>query len=170
MPRQRSKKLDASRSKEEKPAPKAEHQDQDSGSDIESDDGSLQSLEKDEEEEDLDRLVFGDDAGFKAMLGQSMDVDSDNSNEEIEEAEDGADAGGLEDVDDAEVRTLLRNLTTANDMSSSSSLIRDHPMGTQSCSTKPPRRKEGMRQHGRTATTRGWLYHLLATLDCGSFG
>jgi len=66
-------------------------------------------LEKDEEEEDLDRLVLGDSAGFKALLGQNMDMDYARSSEERDGIlDDSSDAvGGLEDVDDADVSAFI---------------------------------------------------------------
>lgn len=67
----------------------------------ESDNESLISVEKDEEEEELDRLVFGDGAGFKAMLGQDMDVDSEDKDEEA--GSENESEAGLEHVDDADV-------------------------------------------------------------------
>ena len=106
MPRQRSKKLIASRVVEAKPAveddPASDEVNSENETD-ESDNESLISVEKDEEEEELDRLVFGDGAGFKAMLGQGMEVDSEDKEGDSGVEEDGSEAG-FEPVDDADVR------------------------------------------------------------------
>jgi hypothetical protein len=65
---------------------------------------SADLMEKDEEEEELDRLVLGSGADFKAQLSQGMDIDSEEeSAEEDEEAK--AEDAGLENVDDADVST-----------------------------------------------------------------
>lgn len=105
MPRQRSKKLIASRVVEAKPAveddPASDEVNSENETD-ESDNESLISVEKDEEEEELDRLVFGDGAGFKAMLGQGMEVDSEDKEGDSGVEEDGSEAG-LEHVDDADL-------------------------------------------------------------------
>lgn len=100
MPRQRSKKLSSSRVADEKPEPKVEW-----GSEPEdSDNASLDISEKDEDEEELERLVLGDGATFKAQLSTDMDVDEEdlegNGTEEDLEAE-----VGLENVDDADAST-----------------------------------------------------------------
>ncbi|KAL2060322.1 hypothetical protein VTL71DRAFT_9717 [Oculimacula yallundae] len=109
MPRQRSKKLSASRVVDTKPpvekdAVSREGSQSEDENEDDSDIESEASMEKDEEEEELDRLVFGDGAGFKAMLGQSMDVDSEGDGEK-ESEEEGSDAG-LEHVDDADLFIL----------------------------------------------------------------
>jgi hypothetical protein len=105
MPRQRSKKLSASRVVEAKPAAGEDPLSDEISSEDEtgaSDNESFISVEKDEEEEELDRLVFGDGAGFKAMLGHGIDVDSEDKEEQNGLEEDGSEAG-LEHVDDADV-------------------------------------------------------------------
>ncbi|EKD20672.1 uncharacterized protein L3040_006392 [Drepanopeziza brunnea f. sp. 'multigermtubi'] len=99
--RQRSKKLVPSREAENGSAPEAELPQEDSGSEVESDNESVEAMEKDEEEEELDRLVFGDVAGFQHMLGQGMDVDSEGSDREV--GEESSDSGGLEHVQDADL-------------------------------------------------------------------
>jgi U3 small nucleolar RNA-associated protein 18 len=65
-------------------------------------------LEKDEEEEELARLVLGDGLGFKAQLGQQMDLDMDGGSEEGESIveEDSEGEARLENIDDAEVRGI----------------------------------------------------------------
>jgi U3 small nucleolar RNA-associated protein 18 len=104
MPRQRSKKLSASQQTEQGSAPELTR-DEDQSS---SENDSLEMLEKDEEEEELDRLVLGDGAGFKAQLSQHMDLDLEDDFEIAEGlAEEGSEAEiGLEEVDDAEVRNI----------------------------------------------------------------
>jgi U3 small nucleolar RNA-associated protein 18 len=74
-----------------------------------SDNYSLGMLEKDEEEEELDRLVLGDGAGFKAQLGQHMGLDVEDDSEGADSLpEEGSDAeAGLEDVHDAEVSSIV---------------------------------------------------------------
>ena len=103
MPRQRPKKLAVGRQTEGK---STSERGQQSGSDSDSDNESLGMLEKDAEEEELDRLVLGDGAGFKAQLGHQMEVDINISPENANEVVDGDSEGeaGLENVDDAEVR------------------------------------------------------------------
>jgi U3 small nucleolar RNA-associated protein 18 len=100
MPRQRSKKISSSRVAEEKTARKEVW---DSEPEY-SDNASLDISEKDEDEEELERLVLGDGATFKAQLGMDMDLDKEdlegNGREEDLEAE-----VGLENVDDADVST-----------------------------------------------------------------
>lgn len=101
MPRQRSKKLTASQQTEDSSAPEREER-----SDTDNDSPGL--LEKDEEEEELARLVLGDGLGFKAQLGQQMDLDIDGGSEEEESMveEDSEGEARLENIDDAEVRGI----------------------------------------------------------------
>jgi U3 small nucleolar RNA-associated protein 18 len=101
MPRQRSKKLTASRQTEDGSASEREER-----SDTDNDSTGL--LEKDEEEEELARLVLGDGLGFKAQLGQQMDLDIDGGSEEEESMveEDSEGEARLENIDDAEVRGI----------------------------------------------------------------
>jgi U3 small nucleolar RNA-associated protein 18 len=101
MPRQRSKKLTASRQTEDGSATEREER-----SDTDNDSTGL--LEKDEEEEELARLVLGDGLGFKAQLGQQMDLDIDGGSEEEESMveEDSEGEARLENIDDAEVRGI----------------------------------------------------------------
>jgi U3 small nucleolar RNA-associated protein 18 len=76
-------------------------------SDTENDSTGL--LEKDEEEEELARLVLGDGLGFKAQLGQQMDLAMDGGSEEEESMveEDSEGEARLENIDDAEVRGIV---------------------------------------------------------------
>ncbi len=96
MSRNGSKKLSATRQIEYGSA--SERDDQD-----DSDNDSLEMLEKDEEEEELARAVLGDVAGFKAKLGQQMDLDPDLEGGEVLAEDDSEGEAGLENVDDAEV-------------------------------------------------------------------
>jgi len=90
------------RQTEHSPTPEREEQ-----SESDSDNESLGMLEKDAEEEELDKLVLGDGAGFKAQLGHHMDLDIEAASENGAGLADGDSGGeaGLENVDDAEVRT-----------------------------------------------------------------
>lgn len=105
MPKQRSKKNDASR----KAVVKAPTEFEDLPEQIDSENDGLGIMEKDEEEDELERLVMGDDAGFRANLGMG-DVEMD----EVEEGEgngieedDAESVSGIENVDDADVRNML---------------------------------------------------------------
>lgn len=106
MPRQRSKKLPASRKTVQQPVseqpPVSEFQQERDQSD--SDNDSLDILEKDSDEEELDRLVLGDQGEFSAQLGHAMDLDQAEGSDESGAGEDGDEEGGLENVDDADVR------------------------------------------------------------------
>lgn len=101
MPRQRSKKLSAGRNTEKPSAPE---------SDVEelnvSDNESLPVSDKDEDEDELERLVLGDEATFRAQLGMKMDIDQDDEENGASEQDSEADAG-IEDVEDADVSALL---------------------------------------------------------------
>ncbi|KAF4624737.1 hypothetical protein G7Y89_g13433 [Cudoniella acicularis] len=105
MPRQRSKKLTASRKSAEISNPNPEQDAAHDREPSESDDESLEDLEEDEEEEELARLVLGDGAAFKAQLGQAMDLDGGDEFNGLEESavEDQEAEGGLENVDDADL-------------------------------------------------------------------
>jgi U3 small nucleolar RNA-associated protein 18 len=101
MPRQRSKKLSESLKGSQKSIPPNESNIEQNNTD--NDDESF--LEKDEEEEELDKLVLGDAADFKSQLRL---LDSTNSSGESGddsiEGESGEEAG-LEHIDDADVNT-----------------------------------------------------------------
>jgi U3 small nucleolar RNA-associated protein 18 len=110
MPRQRSKRLTESRKNgtdlRQVHVPESDHESVHS----QSVDESVDIEAKDDEEEELDRLVLGDGAGFKAQLGNDFNVgykdrilQDEESIEEDEEAE-----GGLENVDDADVSKTPR--------------------------------------------------------------
>ena len=113
MLRQRSKKLSSSRKTEEQSGPELQrHEDEE-----ESDNESLGMLDKDSDEEELDRLVLGDGAGFMAQLGGDMEVDEGEDEEDIEGMSEGGEdgEGGLEGVDDADVTNPLLSLGTETD-------------------------------------------------------
>ncbi|RDW78017.1 hypothetical protein BP5796_05869 [Coleophoma crateriformis] len=106
MPRQRSKKLSASRAKAPAQPQTSEIEHDESGSDFASGDESeeLELLEKDAEEDEFERLVLGDAAGWKAEMGKDMDVDVDDSQSEGDAVEGEDEKGdGLEGMDDADL-------------------------------------------------------------------
>ena len=74
----------------------------------ENDNGSLTLSEKDSDEDELDRLVLGDDAGFMAQLGEDMDLDeaTEHAVESIS-VQDEDEEVAMEGVDDADVRSPL---------------------------------------------------------------
>jgi len=107
----KSKQAKAARKQEEsvqQPTPPA-HEESEEGSDVEF--VTEAELEKDEAEEELERLVFGDSEGFREGL-RDFKLDDD------EAEEDGADsdASGLEGMDDADVSCSLhmRSFSTPN--------------------------------------------------------
>lgn len=96
------------------------------------DDSDIESfdiLEKDAEEEELDRLVLGDGFGFKAQWGNDTEMRDGESEGEGDDAVDQDSEGEaeLEDVDDADVRTLEHYKPSRLTFYSSSSSILDHP-------------------------------------------
>lgn len=72
-----------------------------------SDNEGSEIMAKDGAEEELDRLVLGDSAGFLDNLREQMDVDGESSSDERGEADLEGDAG-LEGVDDADVTNPTR--------------------------------------------------------------
>lgn len=64
--------------------------------------------EKDETEQELERLVFGDSAGFRDGLRESSDVEVEDSEQEEEGAT------GLEGLDDAQVGQIALICTTVS--------------------------------------------------------
>jgi U3 small nucleolar RNA-associated protein 18 len=106
MARQRSKRLTESRKSgvdlREVHSPESDHESVDSQSEGE----SVDIAAKDDEEEELDRLVLGDGATFKAQLGNDFSGGYERGTlEDKEVIEDDEEAeGGLENVDDADVR------------------------------------------------------------------
>lgn len=109
MSRQASKKLSATRQIEHVSESERDNQD-------DSDNDSLGMLEKDEEEEELARAVLGDVAGFKAQLGQHMDLDIGSEGGEVLAEEDSEGEAGLENVDDAEVSKHYYVMVTEADI------------------------------------------------------
>ncbi len=107
MPRQRSKKLSASRKTEQADGSGFETQKEQ----IDSENESIEANEKDEEEEELDRLVLGDGTNFRAQLRQHMDLDSEGEPEEGDQADEEEPEvdGSLENVDDSDVRITPPN-------------------------------------------------------------
>ena len=100
MSRQQTNTISRSREAPRTAPPLFEPEDEESGSENEGSD----IMDKDEDEEELDRLVLGDSAGFLAQLGGHMDLDEEeSSNDGREEAHLEGDVG-LEGVDDADVR------------------------------------------------------------------
>lgn len=102
MAKQRSKKLSAA----QKSAPKDSQSKTPEQNDVESDNESVEMMEKNQDEDDLARLVLGDDAGFMAQLaqktGQDLGADSEDDAEPMDvEGEEAKE--NLEDVEDAEV-------------------------------------------------------------------
>lgn len=102
MVRQRSKNLSAGKNPAEKQAQSHFYEQNEEQSDTE----SVEMADVGEDEEELAKLVLGDDAGFIPRLGQEIteapDADYRNREDQVdlerEEAED-----NLEDIDDAEV-------------------------------------------------------------------
>jgi hypothetical protein len=120
MPRQRSKKLSDSRKSIQKPILDIKEKLQDLSDD------DVDSVGKDEEEEELDRLVLGDGIGFKAQLqGAEVDSAEEEPEDEIIEGQENEEVG-LEGVDDADVSTPLFQALHQTEISSSSSLIQVH--------------------------------------------
>ena len=79
-------------------------------------------MEKDEEEEELDKLVLGDGGGWMASLGMTMDVDGEGDEERSREGEkegDGEEDEGLEGLDDADVSTSFISHNVLTDVYSS---------------------------------------------------
>ena len=98
----KSKQAKGARKQEEfvrQPTPPAQEGSED-GSDVEF--VTEAELEKDEAEEELERLVFGDSEGFREGL-RDFKLDDD----EAEEDGDDSDASGLEGMDDADVSYSL---------------------------------------------------------------
>lgn len=136
----------------QQPTPPA-HDASDEGSDVEF--VTEGGLEKDEAEEELERLVFGDSEGFREGL---RDFNLDDA--EVEEGEDeSASEDGLAGMDDADVCATtiipLLLLDSADFCYSSSSPILHLPRTLTKHQRTPTttNRLQSNRQHGRTATT-----------------
>ncbi|EHL02665.1 putative U3 small nucleolar RNA-associated protein 18 [Glarea lozoyensis 74030] len=102
MTRQRSKKLSESRKAENisRNATTLDSDQESAHSESESENPSIAS--KDDEEEELDRLVLGDGAGFKAQLAYDFNAGRNESDGEVAEEDEEAEEG-LENVDDADL-------------------------------------------------------------------
>lgn len=113
MPRQRSKKLSLSKKSAEGQTEKSSRTFETESLHSESDHDSDEIMDKDEEEEELDRLVLGDGGAFKAQLlqGEAHDGQSDSDSDAGPSGEDEEAEGDLENVDDADVRMTPRKLS-----------------------------------------------------------
>lgn len=100
MARQRSKKLSEGRKTKQEDVPRVEH---DSEEEI-SEDESLDAMDKDTDEEDLERGVLGDEGAFRAQLTKGYVPGKDAESDEDEIADAQAVEEGLEGVEDADVR------------------------------------------------------------------
>lgn len=105
MARQRSKKSSSDQKSVEKQA-QSEIPEQNGE---QSDNESVEMMDAGDDEDELARLVLGDDTGFMAQLGQEtmgdLDFEEDKDNEdELSQLDEEGEAGeNLEEVDDAEV-------------------------------------------------------------------
>jgi len=103
MARQRSKKSSDDQKAVEKKA-QSEFSEQNGE---QSDNESVEMMDAGEDEDELARLVLGDDTGFMAQLGQEtmgdLDLEVDNEGNESQLDAEGEEDENLEDVDDAEV-------------------------------------------------------------------
>lgn len=103
MARQRSKKSSGDQKSVQKQA-QTEFSEQNGE---QSDNESMEMMDAGEDEDELARLVLGDDTGFMAQLGQEtmgdLDLEADNEDNESQLDAEGEEGGNLEDVDDAEV-------------------------------------------------------------------
>jgi hypothetical protein len=106
MPRQRSRKLSEGRKALQQPTPPAQDEHDQDNSESE----SVNIMEKDDDEHELDRLVLGDEVGFIAQLDHG---DMGDEKEDIEEASLEAEVGlndiedNFEGIDDSEVGSCL---------------------------------------------------------------
>lgn len=103
MARQRSKKSSGDKKSAEK-QPQSEIPEQNGE---QSDNESVEMMDAGDYEDELARLVLGDDTGFMAQLGQEtmgdLDLEADNEDDESQLDAEGEEGENLEDVDDAEV-------------------------------------------------------------------
>ncbi len=117
--------------------------------------GGDDAMEKDEIEVELEKLVFGDDAGFHEDLksyhaGVFTTEHEANAEDQQDTAQVSDEDQGLEDVDDADVRTLImlftpsKKILTQNGASSFSSILHRQRLLIQIWySHKPPRTMRG---------------------------
>ena len=130
-----------------------QREDEDDDMDDETD-GEDEESDKDDGEIELERLVFGDSAGFREGLkGSALAV--------REDEEDEGEATGLDGLDDADVGQALREQFARNrllNMSSSSLRILElrlssNPQHQQHPMTRIHLCDQDIRRHGRTAMT-----------------
>lgn len=88
----------------------AESDHEDFSDERESDDESHDGLKRDEQEDELERLVLGDGGGWQAAMGTGMDLDKVDEGAS-EEEETGDTEPGFEGLDDADVSIHLQLLT-----------------------------------------------------------
>lgn len=147
----KSKQAKANKKKEEtvqQPTPPAQDE-MDEGSHVEF--VTEGGIEKDDAEEELERLVFGDSEGFREGL-KDFNLDD----QEAEDDEDDASDDGLAGMDDADVCVATHARLTLNmltcDSSSSPTLP---PLRTLTKHLLIPKttKPQSNPQHGRTATT-----------------
>lgn len=69
-------------------------------------DESQEELEKDQEEDDLEKMVLGDAGGWKASMGMGMDLVESDEEVSGEDEEKGLEKG-LEGLDDADVSQIF---------------------------------------------------------------
>jgi hypothetical protein len=104
MPRQRSKTTSASRETAQKSVSEIDRE----NGQYESGNESVDMQEIGSDEEELDRLVFGNEAEFKAHLGHGIDRDEAGGSDGSEaEAGEGDEEEGLQNVNDADVGSPL---------------------------------------------------------------
>lgn len=150
----KSKQANAAKQQEEtfqQPTPPAQEL-SDEGSDVEF--VTEGELEKDDAEEELERLVFGDGEGFRDGL-RDFKLEDDEADEYGDES---GSEGGLEGMDDADVCLLARSTVALHEgliFCSCSSLIwprrRTHTRHPKSRTRT--NRAPNYLQHGKTVTT-----------------
>lgn len=69
-----------------------------------SEDESLDAMDKDTDEEDLERGVLGDEGAFRAQLTKGYVPEKEDDMDDEEQTDEQAAEEGLEGVDDADVR------------------------------------------------------------------
>ncbi|OBT57891.1 hypothetical protein VE04_02050 [Pseudogymnoascus sp. 24MN13] len=115
MARQRSKKSSGDQKSVEKQAQSEFSQQNGEQSDNE----SVEMMDAGEDEDELARLVLGDDTGFMAQLGQEtmgdLDLEADNEDNESQLDVEGEEGENLEDVDDAELFFMDAGPSEVND-------------------------------------------------------
>lgn len=129
MPRQRSKKLTATRKAEFDNVAKIPSENVHQEEENQSDNESIGILEKDAEEEELDRLVLGGGFGFNAHFSGDTEmldaVSDDGENKAVDQDSEGE--AGLEGIDDADVKCPPKYECSKANISSSFSLTLGPP-------------------------------------------